>query len=604
MERVRTHMRQVTGFIHGTRLVTLSPGPAKNHRSNHYNANRRHSHIKQGPQRAGSICSTIQGSVYKPSATWCMSHLSTGIFHEVCSRATMVATFKRDTSPVPIVLFASLFFYFVGRWRGFFRGRYQEITRPSSRQFPRWVAAMDSTLYQAAPQQETIPTFVNYALQRLWKLFQKNSRQLTQEQLQPLLDEVNKPTWVQYVRLVRYVVGDNAPVIREWQPVPARSLAEFQCTCRLFYASASQLEFQVGMHVTELLPALNWLWLFSKKPPSHQRHPSPIIMVPVTLSNLQLDARLWSAFTLVPFAPYVSSWRYAVMETPHVEFDMTIGRHLGFLPPRITSVPVLRQLFFNILAREIPRDFFFPAYNTVDFTPKNFQEKRCEFSNMTREQIGQLLEEDVKAWFLQQWNMYQALNLNQTNGLTLDELTCGLIDWGYSTRDAAACFAQMDVQRKGSISFPEFCKLWPNATAYEVPMEYEGVLYVRIHRADGLLSKRVMFGSSDPVIHVRVASERVTCPCRRGSESDVYPIGNETLEINCQSIVNQMLEVSIQDQPVLGFARKGRILGQLSVPLKSLLHDAKQIGTVLLHPQGNITMELIYGSFADRWQVE
>jgi len=206
---------------------------------------------------------------------------------------------------------------------------------------------------------------------------------------------------------------------------------------------------------------LNWLWLFSKKPPSHQRHPSPIIMVPVTLSNLQLDARLWSAFTLVPFAPYVSSWRYAVMETPHVEFDMTIGRHLWFLPPRITSVPVLRQLFFDILAREIPRDFFFLAYNTVDFTPKDFQEKRREFSNMTLEQIGQLLEEDVKAWFPQQWNLYQALNLNQTNGLTLDELKCGLIDWGYSTKDATACFAQMDVQHKGSISFPSLSSCGP-----------------------------------------------------------------------------------------------------------------------------------------------
>jgi len=81
-------------------------------------------------------------------------------------------------------------------------------------------------------------------------------------------------------------------------------------------------------------------------------------------------------------------------------------------------------------------------------------------------------------------------------------------------------------------------------------------------------------------------------------------IGNEMLEINCQSIVNQMLEVSIQDQPILDFACKGRILGQLSVPLKSLLHNAKQIGTVLLHKQGNITMELTYGSFADHWQVE
>jgi len=136
-------------------------------------------------------------------------------------------------------------------------------------------------------------------------------------------------------------------------------------------------------------------------------------------------------------------------------------------------------------------------------------------------------------------------------------------------------------------------------------MDYDGVLYVRIHRAEGLLPQRnLLLGSPDPIIQVQVANERVTVPCCHSTELHVRPIWNEIVEINCRSIENQTLGITVEERFEWAFARTDRILAQVAVPLKALLLETHQNQTTIpLHPHGSITLELTYASFVDRWKI-
>lgn len=256
------------------------------------------------------------------------------------------------------------------------------------------------------------PLWLNYGFRKLWKLVQKNTKQFAQEAIQPVIDDTEMPDFVKDVRLVQYTVGRKAPVVRDLKPVPARSLAELQCTFQAQFRSTSDLTFEVDIVV-----------------PKRENN---TITIPVSLSNLQIDALVWSAFTLAPYQPYFTTWRFSLLETPKVAFDMNVASALP-----VTSIPGLRSLFFRIICKEIPKDFMFPLANTVDFTPDKERAKKEEFMNMTVEEIiDQLSADEIKVYCPKEWALYSSLDLDNTGSLEKQDLVQGLADWGYSTSDA------------------------------------------------------------------------------------------------------------------------------------------------------------------------
>jgi hypothetical protein len=255
------------------------------------------------------------------------------------------------------------------------------------------------------------PLWLNYGFRKLWKLVQKNTKQFAQEAIQPVIDDTEMPDFVKDVRLVQYTVGRKAPVVRDLKPVPARSLAELQCTFQAQFRSTSDLTFEVDIVV-----------------PKRENN---TITIPVSLSNLQIDALVWSAFTLAPYQPYFTTWRFSLLETPKVAFDMNVASALP-----VTSIPGLRSLFFRIICKEIPKDFMFPLANTVDFTPDKERAKKEEFINMTVEEIDELSADEIKVYCPKEWALYSSLDLDNTGSLEKQDLVQGLADWGYSTSDA------------------------------------------------------------------------------------------------------------------------------------------------------------------------
>jgi len=317
--------------------------------------------------------------------------------------------------------------------------------------------------------------------------------------------------------------------------------------------------------------------------------------VPVALRNLQLDAYLWSSFSLTPYEPYCTRWKYALLDTPRVEFDMKIGS--PSVP--VTGVPLLRSLFFRVIANEIPRDFRFPKYNTVHFVPPELRKKKEEFLRMDVEEVSKLSGEDMKDYFPENWHLYESLDLDDDGKMTREELVAVLPDWGYSPHDAGRYFDALDVKREGAVSFPQFCWMWPNVTAAMVPDEYEGVLFVKVRGVKDL--PKPFLGSSDHTLFLRLGNETANITQIFEDGDDV-----ESFEFDCLSPLRQELEVSIREKgagiPLLNPGHKE--IASASVDLTSIasVSTMKHV-EVDLEPEGTLLIDLSYGKFADRWNL-
>ena len=432
------------------------------------------------------------------------------------------------------------------------------------------------------------PDWLNYALSRVWALFQKNTMQLTQEAIQPVLDDVEKPDIIQAIRLVKYKISNRAPIIKSLVSVPARSLAEIQCSYRVQLDSTSDLLFEVDVNPASYLSLIPW------------RDKNATYTIPVTLKNLKVDALLWSAFTMAPYPPYCTTWRYSLIERPSIDFDMKIG---GALP--ITSVPLLRTLFFKIMQTEIPKDFTFPKSNTVDFTEDNQAAKRTEFMEMEMEEIDKLSEDEIKEDFPKQWALYNSLDLNSDGNLSQQDLSKGLSDWGYSTEDTNDYFEQLDPNQRGYITFCNFCMMWPNVTTSEVPQMYEGRLSVVVDQATGM-KKPLLFGWSDPVVRLSVGNETImTDQSSEMSSKDKNDtlLWNESLNIDLQNITEELQVTVERTSGPLMFGGLCKTLARGSIDLSCLETEPHKSVVVKLKPKGELLLDMSYGKFVDRWNL-
>jgi len=421
------------------------------------------------------------------------------------------------------------------------------------------------------------PLWLNYGIRKLWKLVQKNTKQFAQEAIQPVLDDTDKPDFVQDVRLVQYTVGKKAPVIRDLRPVPARSLAEVQCTFQMQFQSTSDLKFEVDVSIPDT---------FNK---------NKTITIPVSLSNLQMDALMWSAFTLAPYQPYFTTWRFSLLKTPRVAFDMNVASALP-----VTAVPGLRSLFFRIIRQEIPKDFMFPLSNTVDFTPDKERAKKREFMNLTVEEIDQLSEDEIQDYCPKEWALYNSLDLDHTGSLEKQDLARGLSDWGYSTQDAEEYFEKLDEQHEGVVSFSQFCMMWPNVTTTEIAKEYEGMLSLSVGEATNL--SEPIFGWSNPVLSISVGNETVTSRLKEIKDDQIFLCNDDLFEIPCEPLDHQKLQILIKDDTKLALGG-ANVIGTANLPLDSLYDSPVQSLNLDLEPQGTVQLDLSYTKFVDQWDV-
>ena len=480
---------------------------------------------------------------------------------------------KSNQSPPMLLLLA----VFVGFFFGRLTGQRSGAQRVSNVPLEPGANLLDESDGVTADDDEEgyTPLWLNYALARMWALFQRNTKRLVAEVLQPALDQTEYPPFVTDVRVTGFSPGRRSPYFRSLKRLPSRSLSEVQYSINTLLASTLTVDFEV-----DVTP-----------------YKDVKVTVPVTLRNLDFDALWWTSLGLTPYEPYLSTVQYSLLQSPKISFDMTVFK---LLP--ITAVPVLGKFFFKVITQEVPKEFMFPNSAFLDFRPPEIIKHSIISKEETaHERLKDLDPDQLKELFPEQFALFDALDLDGGGTIEQEELLHGLKRWGYTAEDSAASFEKLDIDKDGLVDFTEFIEMWPKLEESFVPNRYKGIVTVFLKKAKGLSVP--FFGPTDPIVKFQVGDQVVqskrdsrTSP---GEGEKGESIWNEVFELNCQSPRDQELEIIVEEGTKFGLRRRGTEIARATVPLSKLLLKKSRKLNLKLEPQGSLRIDISYADFVD-----
>jgi len=341
-------------------------------------------------------------------------------------------------------------------------------------------------------------------------------------------------------------------------------------------------------------------------------------VIPVSLSSLKVKARLWSSLTLQPYPPYCAGWTYGLLQGEEppldVDFEFSVGAE-RLIP--VTSLPVLREVFFSMMTNEIPKQFTLPNTNTVLFLPPEEKAKLIELTNMSPDDVRKLPEQELRGYVPELWNFFQSLDEDEDGMLSLDELISGLSSFGYTAEEARKDFDKLTANSDdgsnrrppssgsggaGTVTFQQFVAKWDEVQADKISEDYEGVLSFRIGPITNLTSTATT--TSNTVVEITLGNETVAVSYPAASEEKVYELKAKSLD--------EHLEVKILNDPPNNLpllqSSSRVVVARADMPLSALLLFSSHISppadptVVDLEPHGRIELELAYERFIDRWE--
>ncbi|CAA3023758.1 tricalbin-3-like [Olea europaea var. sylvestris] len=231
------------------------------------------------------------------------------------------------------------FFFFIGvvfdkLWTS--RKRNTNITsKPGS--WPQVPANLSMFLEKDLQRKESVE-WVNMVLGKLWKVYRAGIENWIIGLLQPVIDDLKKPDYVQRVEIKQFSLGD--------EPLSVRSV-ERRTSRRI-----NDLQYQIGLRYTGGARMLLMLSLkFSILP----------IVVPVGVRDFDIDGELWVKLRLIPSEPWVGALSWAFVSLPKTTFELSPFRLFNLM-----AIPVLSKFLTKLLTEDLPRLFVRPNKIVLD----------------------------------------------------------------------------------------------------------------------------------------------------------------------------------------------------------------------------------------------
>ncbi|KAL2226651.1 synaptotagmin-3 [Sesamum indicum] len=181
--------------------------------------------------------------------------------------------------------------------------------------------------------------WVNMVLGKLWKVYRGGIENWIIGLLQPVIDNLKKPDYVQRVEIKQFSLGD--------EPLSVRSVE------RRTSRRANDLQYQIGLRYTGGARMLLLLSLkFSILP----------IVVPVGVRDFDIDGELWVKLRLIPTEPWVGAVSWAFVSLPKIKFELSPFRLFNLM-----AIPVLSMFLTKLLTEDLPKLFVRPKKIVLDF---------------------------------------------------------------------------------------------------------------------------------------------------------------------------------------------------------------------------------------------
>ncbi|TYJ05514.1 hypothetical protein E1A91_A12G169100v1 [Gossypium mustelinum] len=241
-----------------------------------------------------------------------------------------------------------VFFFFVGvafdkiwtsrRRRGKLGALDGDLVRMGGGVCPQVPTSFSLFLEKDLQRKESVE-WVNMVLGKLWKVYRGGIENWIIGLLQPVIDNLNKPDYVQRVEIKQFSLGDEPLSVRNVERRTSRRV--------------NDLQYQIGLRYTGGARMLLMLTLkFGIIP----------IVVPVGIRDFDIDGELWVKLRLIPTEPFVGAVSWAFVSLPKIKFELSPFRLFNLM-----AIPVLSMFLRKLLTVDLPRLFVRPKKIVLDF---------------------------------------------------------------------------------------------------------------------------------------------------------------------------------------------------------------------------------------------
>ncbi|XP_044490499.1 synaptotagmin-3 isoform X2 [Mangifera indica] len=181
--------------------------------------------------------------------------------------------------------------------------------------------------------------WVNMVLGKLWKVYRGGIENWIIGLLQPLIDDLKKPDYVERVEIKQFSLGDEPLSVRNVERRTSRRV--------------NDLQYQIGLRYTGGARMLLMLSLkFGIIP----------IAVPVGVRDFDIDGELWVKLRLIPTEPWVGAVSWAFVSLPKIKFELSLFRFSNLM-----AIPVLSMFLTKLFTEDLPQLFVRPKKIFLDF---------------------------------------------------------------------------------------------------------------------------------------------------------------------------------------------------------------------------------------------
>lgn len=236
-----------------------------------------------------------------------------------------------------------VFFFFVGvvfdkLWN--FRRRRNKVSSEDSFRgvWPQVPTSFSLFLEKDLQRKESVE-WVNMVLGKLWKVYRGGLENWIIGLLQPVIDDLKKPDYVERVEIKQFSLGDEPLSVRNVERRTSRRVNDLQYQIGLRYTGGARMLLSLSLKFG-IIP----------------------IVVPVGVRDFDIDGELWVKLRLIPTAPWVGAASWAFVSLPKIKFELSPFRLFNLM-----AIPVLSMFLTKLLTVDLPRLFVRPNKIVLDF---------------------------------------------------------------------------------------------------------------------------------------------------------------------------------------------------------------------------------------------
>ncbi|CAI8616775.1 unnamed protein product [Vicia faba] len=237
-----------------------------------------------------------------------------------------------------------VFFFFVGvvfdkLWN--FRKRRNKVSSSEDSFRGVWpqVPTSFSLFLEKDLQRKESVEWVNMVLGKLWKVYRGGLENWVIGLLQPVIDDLEKPDYVERVEIKQFSLGDEPLSVRNVERRTSRRVNDLQYQIGLRYTGGARMLLSLSLKFG-IIP----------------------IVVPVGVRDFDIDGELWVKLRLIPTEPWVGAASWAFVSLPKIKFELSPFRLFNLM-----AIPVLSMFLTKLLTVDLPRLFVRPNKIVLDF---------------------------------------------------------------------------------------------------------------------------------------------------------------------------------------------------------------------------------------------